>query len=143
MGAETQDCAPLGMGEAVELRAWLCSLSKRDRSSHGDTAGSVVAVSASAGPAIHLYQSGDRAAPCGCSIIASCGRAARLEILMFVGIVERNRVLPWERRIREGSSGTHSSVNAESSRQTSAATQALPGRMRLSLCVYVWNRQPA
>src|SRR6201984_657583 len=95
MGAETQDCAPLGMGEAVELRAWLCSLSKRDRSSHRDTAGSVVAVSASAGPAIHLYQSGDRAAPCGCSIIASCGRPARLEILLFVGIVECNRSSPW------------------------------------------------
>src|SRR5215469_10703896 len=95
MGAETQDRAPLGMGEAVELRAWFCSLSKRDRSSHGDTAGSVIAVSASARPAIHLYQSGDRAAPCGCSITASCGRPARLEISLFVGIVERNRSSPW------------------------------------------------
>src|SRR6516165_3343916 len=95
MGPETQDCAPLGMGEAVELRARLCPLSKRDRSSHGDTAGSVVTVSASACPAIHLYRSGDRAAPCGCSISASSGRSARLEILLFVGIVERNRSAPW------------------------------------------------
>src|SRR5262249_29763173 len=35
------------------------------------------------------------------------------------------------------------SVDAKGSCQISAATQALSGRMRLSLCVYVWHRQPS
>src|SRR5215467_14122624 len=135
MGTETQDCAPRGMGTTVKVRARLCELSKCNRSSHRGTAEEPVTVSASAGPAIHLYRSGDCAAPCICSITAACGRPAQLEILLPPWAVERHgsahrrsakpeagrhrspqqRVEDRESQVRQVSSGPHSSVDAESS----------------------------